>query len=90
MNLQFEFDVLECKLSKDLNFEELYCDITLERRNSPLLDNGSVSTFLLQRIDAVTDELFEIMVSIRFASKLREENSVQFSSREFNQSAFVR
>jgi hypothetical protein len=27
-------------------------------RNSPLLDNGSVSTFPWKRIDAVSDELF--------------------------------
>jgi hypothetical protein len=40
--------------------------------NSPLLDNGSVSTFPWQRIDAVSDELFEMVIYIRFASKLQE------------------
>jgi hypothetical protein len=80
MNVQFEFDVLECKLSKNLNFEELYFDMTPESRNSPPLDNGSVSTFPRHRIDTVTDEMFEIIVSSQFASKLQEESSVQESS----------
>jgi hypothetical protein len=52
--------------------------MTPENWNSPFLDNGSLSTFPRKRIDAVTDELFEIMVSIRFASKLQKESSVQF------------
>jgi hypothetical protein len=37
-----------------------------ENRNGPSLDNGSVNTFPRQRIDAVTDEMFEMVVSIRF------------------------
>jgi hypothetical protein len=52
-------------------------------RNSPLLDNGSVSTFPLQRIDAVTDELFEKVIYIRFASKLVQLSSVKFISDSF-------
>jgi hypothetical protein len=59
-----------------------------ESRNSPLLDNGSVSTFMRQRIEEVADELFEIINYIRLSSKLQMESSVQF--REFNHSAFVR
>jgi hypothetical protein len=38
-------------------FSLLYCDMTSESQNSPLLGNGLVSTFPLQQIDAVTDEL---------------------------------
>jgi hypothetical protein len=33
-----------------------------------VLDNGSVSTFPLQIIEAVIDELFEMVIYIRFAS----------------------
>jgi hypothetical protein len=44
-----------------------------------LLDNGSVSTVPRQRIDGVTDELFEMMAYIRVASKLLEKSSVQFT-----------
>jgi hypothetical protein len=40
-------------------------------RNIPLLDNGSVNTFPWQRIDAVSDELFEMVIYILFASKLQ-------------------
>jgi hypothetical protein len=47
-----------------------------ESQNSPLLDNGSVSTFPRQGIDAVTDELFDLVVSFWFASKLKKESSV--------------
>jgi hypothetical protein len=43
-----------------------------------LLDNGSVSTFPLQRIDGVIYELFEMVGYIQFASKLQKEISVQF------------
>jgi hypothetical protein len=57
-----------------------------ESRNSPFLYNGSVSTFPSQRINAVTDELFEKVVYIQFPSKLRKESSVQSSSGEFVQS----
>jgi hypothetical protein len=59
-----------------------------ESRNSPLLDNGSVNTFPRQLIGGVTDELFEMVIYIRLASKLQKESSVQFT-REFNHSAFV-
>jgi hypothetical protein len=52
--------------------------MTPESRNSPLLDNGSLSTFPQQTTDAVTDELFEMVVSIPFSSKLQKESSVQF------------
>jgi hypothetical protein len=41
-------------------------------RNSPLLDSGSVRKFLWQRIDALTDVLFEMMIYILFASKLQK------------------
>jgi hypothetical protein len=51
-----------------------------ESETSPLLDNSSVSTFARQRIEAVTDELFEMVVSIRFASKLQKESSFHFNS----------
>jgi hypothetical protein len=57
-------------------------------RNNPLLDNSSVSTFQRQRIDAVKDELFEIVIYVKFASELQKEGSVQF--RKFNLSAFAR
>jgi hypothetical protein len=60
------------------------CDMAPESRNSPLPNNDSVSNFPRQRIDAVTDELFEMVVSIRFASKLQKESSVQFSSVQFS------
>jgi hypothetical protein len=43
-------------------------DMAPEYQNSPLVDNGSASTFPRQQMDAVTDELFEMVVSIRFAS----------------------
>jgi hypothetical protein len=36
-----------------------------------LLDNGSVSTFPWQRIDVVTDELFEVAFYIRFAPRYK-------------------
>jgi hypothetical protein len=51
-------------------------------RNSPLLDNGSASTFPWQRIDAVSGELFEMVINIQFASKLqkRSYSQLQFSS----------
>jgi hypothetical protein len=42
-------------------------------RNSPLLGNGSVRTFLGKRIDSVTEELFE-MVRLEISSV--QENSV--------------
>jgi hypothetical protein len=53
-----------------------------------LLDNGSVSTLPWQRIDAVSDEMFEIVIYIRFASKLqkRSYSQLQFSSEEFSSS----
>jgi hypothetical protein len=46
-------------------------------RNSPLLDNGSVKTFPWKPIDAVTDELFEMVIYIRFTSKLQKRVSAQ-------------
>jgi hypothetical protein len=46
-------------------------------RNSPLLDNGSVRTFPWQRIDTVTDELFNMVIYIQFASKLQKKVPVQ-------------
>jgi hypothetical protein len=51
-------------------------------RDNQLLDNGSVSTFPWQRIDAVSDELFEMVIYIRFVSKLekRSYSHLQFSS----------
>jgi hypothetical protein len=42
-------------------------------RNSSLLDNGSVSTFTWQQIDAVTDELFETVVSVRLGLSYKRE-----------------
>jgi hypothetical protein len=38
-----------------------------ETRSGLLLGNGSVSTFPRQQIDAVTDEMFEVLISLRFA-----------------------
>jgi hypothetical protein len=46
-----------------------------QTQNSPLLDNGLINKFLRQRIDAVTDELLEMMIYIRFAWKLVQESS---------------
>jgi hypothetical protein len=43
-----------------------------QMRDNQLLQNVSVSTFPYQRIDAVSDELFEMVISIRFASKLQK------------------
>jgi hypothetical protein len=51
-----------------------------DMRDSQLLDNGSVSTFSWQRIEAGSNELFEMLINIRFASKLRKEATVSSSS----------
>jgi hypothetical protein len=53
-------------------------------RNNQLLDNNSASTFPWQRIDAESDELFEMEIYIRFASKLqnRRYSQLQFSSQQ--------
>jgi hypothetical protein len=41
-------------------------------RDSQLLDNGSASTFPWQRTDAVSDELFELVINSRFAWNLQK------------------
>jgi hypothetical protein len=60
-------------------------------RNSQLLDNVSGNTFSWQRIDAVSDELLEIAIYIRFASTLQkrsyselQSSSVQISAGDSN------
>jgi hypothetical protein len=52
--------------------------MTPESRNSPLLDNGPVSNFPLQRIDGVTDELLDMVIYILLVSKLQKASLVQF------------
>jgi hypothetical protein len=42
-----------------------------------LPDNGSVRTFPWQGIDAVTDELFKMVIYIQFASKLQKRVPAQ-------------
>jgi hypothetical protein len=59
-------------------FSLLYCDMTFESQNSPLLDNGSVITFPLQRIDAVTDVLLEVVMSLWFTSSYERESVSEF------------
>jgi hypothetical protein len=53
-------------------------------RDSPVLDNGSVNMFPWQLIEAVSDELFEMVIYGRFASKLqkRSYSQLQFSSQQ--------
>jgi hypothetical protein len=50
-------------------------------RNIPLLDSGSVSVLSWQRIEAVSDELFEMVIYILFASKL--QNKLQSAPVQF-------
>jgi hypothetical protein len=54
-------------------------------RDNQLLDNRSVSTFPWQGIDAVSDELFEVVISIRLAWKFQKGSYIQlqFSSPQF-------
>jgi hypothetical protein len=49
-------------------------------QDSQLLDNGPVSTFPWQRIDAVSDELFEMVNYIRFTSRLQKRSYSQLQS----------
>jgi hypothetical protein len=49
-------------------------------QNNILLDNGSVSMFPWQRINTLSDELFEMVIYIRFTSKLQREATVSSSS----------
>jgi hypothetical protein len=46
-------------------------------RNSPVLDNGSGSTFPRQRIDAVIYELFAMVIYIQAASRLVQFRRIQ-------------
>jgi hypothetical protein len=50
-------------------------------QDSPLLDDVSVNMFPWQRIDGVSDKLFEFVIYIRFASKLQKRSygQLQFS-----------
>jgi hypothetical protein len=55
----------------------IYCDMSLERRNSPLLDNGS-----LEHVSAATDkhgivqERLEVVISVRFATEVIKDGHV--------------
>jgi hypothetical protein len=49
-------------------------------RESQFLDNGSVSTFPWQRIEAVSDEMFEMVIYFRFDSKLQKRSYSSSSS----------
>jgi hypothetical protein len=54
-----------------------------------LLDNGLVSTFSPQRIHVVTDELFQVVFRVRFASRYeRTHNRFISDSASVRQSSF--
>jgi hypothetical protein len=58
--------------------------------NSPLLENSSVSTFPWQQIDAVSDELFEMVIYIWFASKLQKRSYIELQVSSSHSSAPVK
>jgi hypothetical protein len=49
---------------------QIYCDMTPESRNSPLLANGSSAYVSAASYNRVTEELLDMVTYIRFAPKL--------------------
>jgi hypothetical protein len=50
----------------------MYCDMTPERRNNRLLENGSLKYLsVTKNRHAIIHELLEVVISVRFAPRLK-------------------
>jgi hypothetical protein len=66
---------------KTLGYNLSYCDMTPEKRNCPLIDNGSLKhVSVTTNRHAIIDELFQVVTSIRFTSSYKRETRVEAGS----------